>query len=497
MSKLNINNIKLETNAEDIPITILELSVIKLKDNERVAEQDVSDLKDRIATVGLLNPITLNGKYEILAGRRRFKAVQELGRKTIATRIFAGLSLAEESIITLVENIARENYAWHEEVRVFGEIHKLLIAKDEKWGYRDSATKLGVSVGKAHSYINFAEVLITFPDLCKQISLNRAKTEYSKLTQQVESHMIMKSLSPKEQEILDLMARGQMNKPVKSNNDLEKIILNDGTSVHDDIIPEFCEPPVRSKMNNLKSIEAKDGTNTNNLGYSYIIGDNTKYIEAIPDNTVGLVELDPPYAIEFDKNFGKTSKLRIDERAIDWSTEQLYTWYKEQLPILYNKMQSNTWMLIWTGRDHIVPINKIAEQSGFATQQPGIWPKPGGAANSPYVRMVSNYEMFLLMRKGKAKFRKPSMNACIPIMPPAAAKGRIHQWEKPIPLYDYLFAAIGGVRNSIFLSPFAGSGNAMISAYKIGMIPYGCDIEESYLLSFVKRFSGVKKLCDS
>lgn len=40
---------------------------------------------------------------------------------------------------------------------------------------------------------------------------------------------------------------------------------------------------------------------------------------------------------------------------------------------------------------------------------------------------------------------------------------------------------------TIFLSPFAGSGNCLISAAKARMMPIGCDKSQKYIPQFYQR----------
>jgi len=44
-----------------------------------------------------------------------------------------------------------------------------------------------------------------------------------------------------------------------------------------------------------------------------------------------------------------------------------------------------------------------------------------------------------------------------------------------------------GQPGTIFLSPFAGSGNCLISAAKAKMVPVGCDKSQKYIPEFYQR----------
>lgn len=79
----------------------------KYFDKERMAE-----LKQSIGKNGLIQPITvrktLKGKYEIVAGERRYRACMELGMTEIAAiEVSAGDARAYE--MSVLENIQRED----------------------------------------------------------------------------------------------------------------------------------------------------------------------------------------------------------------------------------------------------------------------------------------------------------------------------------------------------------------------------------------------------
>ena len=148
-------------------------------------------------------------------------------------------------------------------------------------------------------------------------------------------------------------------------------------------------------------------------------------------------------------------------------------------------MLDGSWVLCWTGKEHYIEINRIASKIGFSVQQPGAWTKVGGSTNQPKTNMISNWEMYLLLRKGKTQFNTPSLLSAVYIATISSSQ-RIHQWEKPVELYDHFLKALGKP-GTIFMAPFAGSGNCLISAAKAGMIPIGCDKLQKYIPQFYQN----------
>jgi DNA modification methylase len=128
----------------------------------------------------------------------------------------------------------------------------------------------------------------------------------------------------------------------------------------------------------------------------------------------------------------------------------------------------------------------MAVEHKFAVQQPGVWSKKSGACNSPSNLMISTYENFLLLRKGRATFNQSSFPNVLEYATVPSGQ-RIHQWEKPVGLYRYLISQLGR-ENSVYLSLFTGSGNSLIAAAMEGMKPIGCDTSQKYIHSFYRRF---------
>ncbi len=63
-----------------VPITKLSLHP---KNEEIYQLSDIEDLMESISEVGLLQPLFINKKYQVLSGNRRFESIKRLGWKEV------------------------------------------------------------------------------------------------------------------------------------------------------------------------------------------------------------------------------------------------------------------------------------------------------------------------------------------------------------------------------------------------------------------------------
>lgn len=448
------------------------ISEIIIKDRARSIVGDVTQLANSISMVGQLHPILINSEGVLIDGLHRIRALEQLNRKTIEIRVVDGITKDDHMLIELLSNMDRKEFLWHEEIDLKYKLHNywkdFADKESQKWGYRETAKRLCCSLGGLSTDLAFAEAMKIFPELKNQTTKSRAKDLYKALGDQALAINSMDSFSDEEKLRLVELQSGQMDIPVK--NTVPDHVL-DGTSDARDTVDNLDSSPV----------EAVD---VSGIKVIYVAENYKTFLEKIPDNSVGLVELDPPYSIGFNENYGKASG--ISSKATDWTAKELYDFYFNYLPLIYKKMLDASWVLCWTGKEHLNEITKIAQDIGFTVQQPGAWFKSGGGStNQPKRNLISNWEMYLLFRKGDAQFNTPSLSSGF--QAPTASNGqRIHQWEKPIEVYDRFLVALSKP-GSIFLSPFAGSGNCLISAAKTRMMPIGCDKSQKYIPQFYTR----------
>ena len=108
---------------------IIEVAKIKSGKNIR-NERDTSiqELADSIERNGLINPIMVkpigSGKYEVIAGHRRFEAVKRLGLPHIECNVTDETSEKDLMLAQIAENVQRKDMSALELVECFDEMKK-------------------------------------------------------------------------------------------------------------------------------------------------------------------------------------------------------------------------------------------------------------------------------------------------------------------------------------------------------------------------------------
>ena len=104
---------------------LVNINDIKIKKRVRRDLGDLEALKNSLRTYGLLNPITLNNKYELIAGERRLQAAKQLGWTNINAVIQNNLSEVEELEMELEENNQRKEFTNEELPEGYKRLEKL------------------------------------------------------------------------------------------------------------------------------------------------------------------------------------------------------------------------------------------------------------------------------------------------------------------------------------------------------------------------------------
>ena len=120
--------------------------------------EEIGSLAESIKSQGLLQPIVLRksaGKYEIISGERRLRAVRQLGEKRIPAIVKEKISDGKMLEMALVENIQREDLNDIE----LGKSYQRLLVECEL-----SHKDLSVRIGKSRSAITNVIRLLKLPE---------------------------------------------------------------------------------------------------------------------------------------------------------------------------------------------------------------------------------------------------------------------------------------------------------------------------------------------
>jgi len=191
---------------------IIKLNQIKNTKPLR-AHGDIAGLCDSIKSVGLINPLTIDENYNLMAGRRRYQALIELGLQEAECYV---LPVKGDQItamaIAIDENIRRKDLTEVEKAVALAELDelkrkqygsqprgnpnlsnfdKLTVTNDPQyigeiyppqkgWTQSKTAQDLGISQPKVSRDIKIANAIREYPDLAKKTTGQAVLTEFKR-----------------------------------------------------------------------------------------------------------------------------------------------------------------------------------------------------------------------------------------------------------------------------------------------------------------------------
>ncbi len=106
----------------------VKISEIKVGNRIRTLPGDVTALRDSMRRLGLLQPILIDSKYNLIAGFRRLESAKMLGWESIEARLIETRDKKERLLIEAEENTTRRDFSPDE----MGRVDKLLLRYSKK-----------------------------------------------------------------------------------------------------------------------------------------------------------------------------------------------------------------------------------------------------------------------------------------------------------------------------------------------------------------------------
>jgi len=397
----------------------------------------------------------LQKSYFLLAGFRRLTAFKEAGLTEVLVRIYpSDLSETDRKSIELMENIARLDLTWQDQVRLVKEIHQLQKqlagrefkpdGKTKNWTQQDTATLLSRHRTGIVEDLEIAEALEQIPLLAKC----KNRHEATKFIGKIQEQIIVKELASR-----------------------VEVEITAGTV--DEAKARIVE--------------------------SYWVGDFFDLVKEIPDESIDFIDCDPPYAIDFTSSAMHAQQDRdttireLEMESFNEVSEEDYPQFLGKLFCECNRiLKNNSWMILWCSSAHEWDdyIDSFADDYGLEMcPTPAIWTKGVGHRNSaPDRRLTGGYEIFYYFRKGEAQIIRAGESNVF-FFPRGSHTDRIHPTEKPVDMMKRILQTFT-LPGSHVVVPFAGGGNTLIAASQASMTAVGFDLSQNYKDAFTVRVMG-------
>lgn len=98
---------------------------IRIRKRVRNELEHIEELMESMRHYGLLNPITVNSKYTLIAGRRRLEAAKRLGWRSINALVLDDTDKISELELEIEENTQRSDFSEAELMAAYTRLEKL------------------------------------------------------------------------------------------------------------------------------------------------------------------------------------------------------------------------------------------------------------------------------------------------------------------------------------------------------------------------------------
>lgn len=415
--------------------------------------RNMNDLKESIKEKGLINPITVkqlkDNKFELMAGGRRLKAIQDLKWKEVHARIYSeDLTKLELRSIELEENLQREDLSWQEELELKKQIHEHYIDLYGKSTGGNQHTKDKPKKGIATEGIA-KQIGESGANFRSDLSLARAIEELPQL------------------------------RKCKNKNDARKVLKK--------MVSEVENKEALDRVKNLREAKKLDRVKKELID-SYITKDVFEVMKKIKDGTFNLIECDPPYGIDLIKLKKETGTKTTTDGYKEVEKEKYKEFISKLIPEFYRILAPNSFIVFWFAYDYFSFIYEELSKAGFkGNPVPAFWIKPSGQTMQPESYLANSVEPFFYMRKGKPKLQTPGKTNKFEFSP-VSPKRKIHPTERPVEMIEDILKTFIKPNQRVFV-PFLGSGNTLIAAHNLSMFSMGADLDEKEIFkpAFVRK----------
>lgn len=400
-------------------IAVESVSVPPERIRKEFTKESLESLGTSMRNLGQLQPIVvkrLNGPaeiptYELIAGERRLLATKYLFTNE---KFIKGLELGQieavvkdsmppyvQLMMEFEENDKREDFTPQDRAKFIRRFHEMMQGQEKKWTNEMTALCLNLSPASISHYLRVEEAMKSDPLVAGAATLSAA-VKRMKFVEAVENRE----------------AKAKLDNP-KAMDDASKIL---------------------------------------------ILGDALKLIKEVSNESVDLINFDPPWG---DDTGHKSNE---NWESFDDTTITADGIIDTLLPELFRVLRNDRFLVYWFRQWAYNDMCSRLEAAGFNltfTRTPNIWHKPDKVSDqqrSPEKALITQYEMFLFARKGDPVFRERNRGNVF-VYPRNTLGANIHPTEKPLGLMEDI-VKLCSVPGELVLDPTAGSASVLDAALR-------------------------------
>jgi ParB family transcriptional regulator, chromosome partitioning protein len=132
-------------SVRDVPVTEIDPNPYQTRAN--INDQALNELAASILVNGIVQPIVvrpMNGRYQLIAGERRWRASQKIGKEFIPA-VIKQVSNEQAMEMTIVENLQREGLNPMEEARAFDRLSREFNLTQEQMSQKTAKDRASIA----------------------------------------------------------------------------------------------------------------------------------------------------------------------------------------------------------------------------------------------------------------------------------------------------------------------------------------------------------------
>ena len=225
----------------------------------------------------------------------------------------------------------------------------------------------------------------------------------------------------------------------------------------------------------LKTLESYGTTKPQTFNPQIIKGFAEEQLKKLPDNSVDLIIMDPPYGINYDTDHRKNKPDHLG--SIDSDNETIFKTFPAVVQECYRVMKDNSALYCFSRWDVCQRFVDMLSQY-FKIKNNLIWVKNNWSMGDLTGAYAGRYENIIFAVKGKHKLNNGRHQDVLNF--DRVAGDIKHSHQKPLDLLSFLINK-SSVRGDVVLDCYMGSGSTLISAANQGRRSIGIELAEKYI----------------